>query len=72
VTLAGARVKMVGKAGKYQCSPDDVNDDGFADFMCHVQTVQFFIEPGETMAVLEAATDDGQMIRGQDAIRIVR
>jgi hypothetical protein len=34
-------------------------------------TAQFLIEPGDSIAVLEAETFGGQAIRGQDSIRIV-
>jgi hypothetical protein len=71
VALAGARVKMVGKAGKYLCSDEDVNEDGFLDKVCKVYTAQFMIEVGESVAVLEAETSDGRLIRGEDNVNIV-
>lgn len=39
--------------------------------MCHVVTAQFWIEPGESLAVLEAETHEGQAIRGEATVRIV-
>lgn len=71
VTLAGARVKLIGKGDRYACSPEDVNADGLVDLVCHVVTAQFMIEPGDPLAVLEAETFTGQRIRGEDSIRIV-
>jgi len=71
VTLAGARVKLIGKGDRYACSPEDVNGDGVRDVVCHVATAQFMIEAGDTVAVLEAETFDGTPIRGEDSIKIV-
>ncbi|MBI3989349.1 MAG: hypothetical protein HY347_07005, partial [candidate division NC10 bacterium] len=71
VSLAGARVKLIGKGDKYACSADDVNLDGWLDLVCHVVTAQFMIEPGDSLAVLEAETFGGQAIRGEDSIQIV-
>src|SRR3989338_11093360 len=71
VALAGASVKLIGKGTKYSCSTEDVNADGFVDLVCHVMTAQFMIEPGDSVAVLEAQTFDGLAIRGQDSIRVV-
>ncbi|MCL5289358.1 MAG: LamG domain-containing protein [Acidobacteria bacterium] len=71
VSLAGASVKMVGKSGKYLCSAEDVNQDGRLDLVCHVLTAQFMIEPGDSVATLEALTFDGRRVRGEDTVRIV-
>lgn len=71
VFLAGAKVKMAGKSGKYLSHIEDVNEDGLMDLVCQVYTAQFMIESGEAVAVLEAETFDGQVIRGEDFIRIV-
>lgn len=71
VSLAGAKVKLVGKAGRYSCANTDVNADGSLDMLCHVETAQFFLEAGESLAVLEAETLDGRPIRGQQQVRIV-
>jgi DNA-binding beta-propeller fold protein YncE len=71
VSLAGARVKMVGKSGKYLCHDEDVNEDGLLDLICQVQTIENFIVTGESVAVLEAETFDGTPIRGDDTVRIV-
>ncbi len=71
VSLAGAKVKLIGKAGRYSCATTDVNTDGLLDLLCHVETAQFFLEPGESLAVLEAETLGGRAIRGQEMVRIV-
>ncbi|WP_157292610.1 hypothetical protein [endosymbiont of Ridgeia piscesae] len=71
IELAGAQVKMAGKSGKYLCHQDDVNGDQLIDLVCQVYTTQFMIEPGEASAVLEAETEDGMMVRGEDGVRIV-
>ncbi len=71
VTLAGARVRLIGKGDKYACSPQDVNADGLIDLVCHVVTAQAFLTVGDTIAVLDAQTFGGVAIRGQDSIQIV-
>ncbi len=71
VTLGGARVKLIGKGGKYACSTQDVNGDELPDLVCHVVTGLFLIEPGATMAELVAETFNGTRVRGEDSIRIV-
>jgi len=71
ISLAGARVKMVGKSNRSLCHGEDINGDGRNDLVCHVETAQFMIEEGETLAVLEARTFDGRAVRGEDGVRIV-
>jgi hypothetical protein len=71
VSFAGARVKMVGKSGKYLAHEEDVNGDGLVDLMCQVVTADFMIEEGESVAVLEAETYDDTPIHGEDNVRIV-
>jgi len=72
VSLADAGVKVVGKASHFLCSAEDVNGDGRLDLMCHVLTAELSVEPGDTIAVLEAVTRTGRRVRGQDVLRIVR
>ncbi len=69
-SLAGARV-MVGKRGKFLCHEEDVNGDALFDLVCQFYTVDFMIEPSESVAVLEAETFDGTWIRGEDSVNIV-
>ena len=71
VTLAGASVKQTGKRDRYSCSVGDVNGDGLPDLLCHVVTAQFALQPGESIAVLEAETFSGQRVRGEDSVQIV-
>jgi hypothetical protein len=71
VSLAGARVKLVGKSSRGLCAAEDVNADGRLDLVCQVVTAQFIIEVGDSVAVLEADTIYGQHVRGQDSINIV-
>jgi hypothetical protein len=71
VSLAGARVKLVGKSNRGLCAAEDVNGDGLLDLVCQVVTAQFIIEVGDSVAVLEADTIGGQHVRGQDSINIV-
>jgi hypothetical protein len=40
ITLAGARVRMIGKANAAQCHAEDVNRDGLPDLVCHVETAE--------------------------------
>jgi probable HAF family extracellular repeat protein len=71
VNLEGARVRMVGKHGKYLCHDEDVDEDGLLDMVCQIYTAQFMLEKGETVAVMEAETFDGTAISGEDTINIV-
>lgn len=80
VTLAGASVGLIGKGDTAACHIEDVNGDSLPDLVCQVVTAQFLIQPGDTVATLEADTFGGQRIqglecpcriRGQDTIRIV-
>ena len=71
ISLAGARVKMVGKSNKLLCHAEDVNADALADLVCKVETAEFMIETGESVAVLEADTFGGTPVRGEDSIKIV-
>ena len=71
ISLAGARVKLVGKSNTQLCHAEDVNQDSVLDLVCQVNTAQFIIEPGDSLAVLEAETYDGRDIRGEDSIKIV-
>jgi hypothetical protein len=72
VSLADAGVKVAGKASHFLCSAEDVNRDGRLDLMCHVLAAELCVEPGDTIAVLEAVTSTGRRVRGQDVLRIVR
>ncbi len=71
VSLAGGKVKLIGKSDKYSCSIQDVNGDGLPDLLCQVSTAQFMIEAGQSTGTLEAQTFSGQHIIGQETIQIV-
>ena len=71
VSLAGARVRMVGKSERYLAHQEDVNGDELIDLVCQVYTAQFMIVVGESVAVLEGNTYNGTPVRGEDSVRIV-
>src|SRR5690606_1499862 len=70
INLAGAGVKLLGKGDRFGCSVQDVNADGYLDLTCRITTADFLIEEGQSVAVLEASTADGRLVRGEDFIRI--
>lgn len=70
VTLAGAAVRLTGK-GMPIASFRDVNGDGLTDLVVHILTDALHLSCGDTEAVLEGRTFDGQAIRGSDTVRIV-
>lgn len=71
VSLAGASVRLAGKAGRRACALQDANADGFMDLVCHILAEELLVQPGDAIAVLEAKTYAGESIRGQDSISIV-
>jgi hypothetical protein len=71
VTLAGAKVRVVGKSGRHLCHNEDVNGDLIVDMVCQVETADLFIVVGDASAVLEAKTTSGLEIFGEDSISIV-
>ena len=71
VSLAGASIKLVGKSGKMLAHLEDANDDGLDDLVCQVLTERLLIEPGASLAVLQAETYSGLPIEGQDTMHIV-
>ena len=70
LTLAGARVRVVGKSAKALCSASDVNGDGRADLVCQFEN-ELAATLGDSSAVLEGTTLAGDAIHGEDSIRIV-
>jgi hypothetical protein len=70
LTLAGARVRVVGKSARPLCSASDVNGDGRADLVCHFEN-ELAASVGDATAVLEGTTLAGDAIHGEDSIRIV-
>ena len=71
IRLSGARVRLIGKGDGFACNNRDVNQDGFTDLECNIETDTLIIEPGTAMVDLEALTIEGIRIRGHDAITIV-
>jgi hypothetical protein len=71
IDLSGAGVNLVGNSAQEKCFAKDVDNDGFDDLVCRVDTFGMMIEPGESVAVLEAQTFDGIWIRLEDSVRIV-
>ena len=71
VTLADAKVRVVGKKSKLQASLKDVNGDGLTDLFLHIDTTGLQLTNGDVMAYLEGRTYDGEPIVGKDTIRIV-
>ncbi len=70
VTLAGALVKLKGKATP-MASFEDVDGDGLLDIIVHVDTQALSLGQGDTEAILEGETSDGKKIRGVDTVRII-
>ena len=72
IQLEGASVKIAGKSNKYLCHTEDVNADGLIDLLCQINTNQLQIQPGQSVCVLKAKTNEGISIKGDDIIRIVK
>jgi hypothetical protein len=53
------------------CSDEDVNDDGLVDLICHFFTQQTGFTAGDTIGRLRGITHDGEVIVGEDSVRIV-
>lgn len=72
ISLAGARVKMVGKANKLLSHLTDLNADGFyRSSLPTVETVQWLMQPGATTARLDATTYAGIPVFSQDSIEVL-
>lgn len=52
-------------------TPEDVNDDGYPDLVCHFHTTLTGLQCGDTEAVLTGLLDDGTPFEGQDTVKIV-
>lgn len=52
-------------------SPEDVNDDGHDELICHFYTQEAGFECGDTEGILKGETLDGTPIEGSDSVRIV-
>lgn len=69
--LEGAAVGLAGKSGRYMCSVQDVNGDGYNDMLCQFDAQTLDLEVGDAIAVLTGKTNGGTPIRGQDVVRVV-
>jgi hypothetical protein len=70
IRLAEAPVKSV--HGRLMVAFEDLNGDGFTDMVVHVETQALQLQPGDSEAILTGSTFFGLMIRGKDAVRVVR
>lgn len=71
LSLIGAAVNLVGKAGRLQCASEDVNADGLADLVCHFVTTNLDVQLGDSVALLLGRTLSGRQVRGEDTVRVV-
>ena len=53
-------------------SPQDVNNDGFADLVCHFTTQLTGFQEGDAEGVLKGRTTQDITIIGKDSVRIVQ
>jgi hypothetical protein len=75
VTLAGARVRLKGKAQTPMASFEDINGDGRLDLVVHVSTEALQVTETSTTAIVDGLTFPNAGVRnsfrGSDSIRIV-
>jgi hypothetical protein len=70
VTLAGASVRTK-KRGKMVARAEDVNRDGLLDLVVQMSVEDLELDPRDTVAVLEGATFDGRLVRGEDSVKVI-
>lgn len=51
-------------------SPEDVNNDGLDDLVCHFDTRATGFQVGDTEGILKGLTVTGMPIEGSDSVRI--
>ncbi len=52
ISLAGAEVKLAGNSGAFLWQERDVNADDYIDLVCDVETADFMVEVGSSIAEL--------------------
>jgi parallel beta-helix repeat protein len=52
-------------------SPEDVDDDGYEDLVCHFYTAETGFQPGDGEGILKGQTIGGVPMEGRDAVNIV-
>jgi hypothetical protein len=52
-------------------SPEDINDDGYYDLICHFYTQHAEFECGDSEGILKGQTVDETSVEGSDSVRIV-
>jgi len=72
IKLNGVDVMLVGKSDKSLCQQKDINDDSYEDLVCEVRTTGFKVGEGEFTIILKAATYNGESLKGEGRIRILR
>jgi len=72
IRLNGVDIMLVGKSDKSLCHQADINDDSYEDLVCDVRTTGYKVVEGEYTIILKAGTYNGESLRGEDRIRIVR
>jgi hypothetical protein len=50
--------------------PEDVNNDGIPDLVCHFEAPIAGLLPGDTMGYLKGATTGGVPIEGSDGVKV--
>jgi hypothetical protein len=72
IRLNGVDVMLVGKSDKSLCRKTDINDDSYEDLVCDVRIMGFNVGEGEFKIILKAATYNGESLKGEDRIKILR
>ena len=70
VRLAGASVRMRPHGGPMAWARD-VDGDGRADLLLHVESDELALAPGDTVANLTGEAPNHQVVRGSDRVRVV-
>ncbi len=70
VKLAGAGVRVRAN-GSPMAFRQDVNGDGRADFVLHVESSELKLAPGDTIAKLTGMAPGNTTVRGSDHVRVV-